>query len=427
MPTRIIILGGGFAGVYTARHLQHLLRRRADIEIALISRNNYFTMTPLLFEAGSGLLEPRHSVQPIRPLLGKAKFIEAEIHGIDLDRRIISTQLVHREPFEIHYDQLILALGGITNTRIIPGAEHAATFKTLADAIWLRNHVIQAFEQADVERDADRRRALLTFIIVGGGFIGVELMGELTEFLKNLARAYDNVRFEDLRFELIEAMGRIAPEFDDDLADSAARTLQQRGVNIRVNTKVASVDAGTIHLPGGESIAAQTIILATGVVPSPVVAALPLDKQRNGRINVEPTMRVKDHPELWALGDCAAIPDPTAKPYPPLAQHALREAKTLARNVAAALDHRPLKPFIYSSKGTLAALGHYRGVGRIGRIRIKGFLAWWVWRTYYLMQMPQWQRRLRIMIDWTVGLIFKHDIVQLDLQREGERGQGPAQ
>jgi NADH dehydrogenase len=375
-------------------------------------------MTPLLFEAGSGLLEPRHTVQAIRPLLGKAKFIEAEVEKIDLDRKIISTRLVHREPLDVGYDQLILALGGITNTRIIPGAEHAATFKTLGDAIWLRNHVIQVFEQADVERDPDRRRALLTFIIVGGGFIGLELMGELTEFLKNLARAYDNVHFEDIRFELIEAMGRIAPEFDDDLADYAARTLQKRGVNIRVNTKVASVDAGHIHLPGGESIASQTIILATGVVPNPVVADLPLDKQRNGRVTVEPTMRVKDRPEVWALGDCASIPDPTGKPYPPLAQHALREAKRLARNLVAALENRPLQPFIYSSKGTLAALGHYRGVGRIGRIGIKGFLAWWVWRSYYLMQMPQWQRRFRIMIDWTVGLIFKHDIVQLDLNRE---------
>jgi NADH:ubiquinone reductase (H+-translocating) len=189
-------------------------------------------------------------------------------------------------------------------------------------------------------------------------------------------------------------------------------------VKIRVDTKVASAAADRINLPGGETIASETIVLATGVAPSPVVAALPLEKERNGRIKVEPTMRVNQRPELWALGDCASIPDPSGKPYPTLAQHALREAKTLASNLAAALSDRPLKPFIYTSKGTLAALGHYRGVGRVGRVKIKGFIAWWVWRSYYLMQMPQWQRRFRIIIDWTVGLMFKHDIVQLDLTRE---------
>jgi NADH dehydrogenase len=221
-----------------------------------------------------------------------------------------------------------------------------------------------------------------------------------------------------LRFHLIEAASRVLPELDDDLADYAAETLGRRGVKVRVNTKVASVAADRINLPDGETIASETIVLATGVVPSPIVAELPVEKGRNGRVKVEPTMRVKQRPEVWALGDCASIPDPTGKPYPTLAQHALREAKTLAHNLAAALNDQPPQPFIYRSKGTLAALGHYRGVGRVGKVKIRGFVAWWVWRSYYLFQMPQWQRRFRIMIDWTVGLLFKHDIVQLDLTRE---------
>jgi NADH dehydrogenase len=296
-------------------------------------------------------------------------------------------------------------------------------FKTLGDAIYLRNHVIQRFELADVERDPRRKQALLTFVVIGAGFVGVELMGEVTAFVENVAPLYRNVRKSELRYELIEAGPRIAKEFDDDLADYAAKILRKRGVNIRVNTPVSRVDmsAGRLTLQDGESIDARTIVVASGVAPAPVVRDLPVEHDQRGRVIVDATMRSKSRPEVWALGDCAEIPDPSGKPYPSLAQHALREARTLAANILAALDGQPLRPFIYGTKGLLASLGHFEGVGRIYNIRIKGFIAWWVRRTYYLFQMPRWDRRIRIVIDWTVQLFFKNDVVQLDLSRSNEQ------
>ncbi|CAN5487711.1 hypothetical protein BH09PLA1_BH09PLA1_24930 [soil metagenome] len=417
--TRIVILGGGFAGLYTTLHLQRIFKGRDDIEIALVSRNNYFTMTPLLFEAGSGVLEPRHAVSPIRPLfhLEIARFIEAEIEAVDLDRQIVHTTLVHREPLEIPYDHLVLALGGVTNTAIIPGSTEAMTFKTLADAIFLRNHVIERFEQADVERDESRKRALLTFVIIGAGLVGVELQGELHEFLHHVRRHYLNVPESMLRFELIEAAPRVLMEMDEDLASYAHGVYEKRGIRVRVNTKVSRIETGSISLESGETIESNTIILAAGVMPSPLIANLDIARHQNGRVSVEPTMRAVERTNVWALGDCAAIPDPQGKPYPPLAQHAIREARLLAKNIAAQLDDQPLQPFIYHSLGTLAALGKYKGVGRVLSFKLRGFPAWFAWRTYYLLQMPRWSRRLRIMIDWTIALLFSYDVVELDLIR----------
>ena len=416
---RIVILGGGFGGVYTAWHLEDLWRGSDAVEIVLVSRDNYFLMTPLLFEAGSGVVEPRHAVNPIRPLFRKVRFIEAAVQSIDLDARAVHVRPTSgTERQSIAYDHLVLALGGVTNTSIIPGAEGALTFKTLGDAIYLRNHVIRLFEQADVEKDPQRKQAQLTFVVVGGGFVGVELMGELTEFVANVSTLYKHVDEKQVRFEMLEAGPRIAAEFDEHLADYAADVLQRRGVRIRTNTKVARMEPGKVFLPDGEMIGSETVLVATGVAPSPLVAALPIDKDKRGRALTQPTMRCKGREELWALGDCASIPDPTGKPYPPLAQHALREAKQLAYNITAVLKGAEPKPFVYQTKGSLAALGHFKGAGRVYQFKIHGFLAWWVWRTYYLFQMPQWSRRLRLILDWTIALFFKNDVVQLDLSRE---------
>ena len=426
-PTRILILGGGFAGVYTAHHLQRIWGREASVQITLVSRDNFFVMTPLLFEAGSGILEPRHAVNPIRPMFTSVRFVQADIESIDIEARRVNVRIEGGTPEALEYDHVVLALGGITNTALVKGSEQALTFKTLGDAIFLRNHAIQRFERADAQKDPDKKRAAMTFVIVGGGFVGVELVGELTEFLPNVAKLYPNVSAKELRFELIEAMPRIMPEFDDELGDYSAEVLTKRGVRIRTGVKVDHIEQGKIVLDNGESIESETIIVATGVVPSPVVSALPLEKNKKGAAIVEPTMRVKNRPELWALGDCASIPDPDGKPYPPLAQHAMREAKVLAENITAAVRGWSLKPFVYHNKGNLAALGHYKGVGKVYKLRVKGLLAWWIWRSYYLFQMPRWERRLRVIIDWTVALLFKNDVVQLDLTRgehvsTGKRG-----
>lgn len=418
---RILILGGGFGGVYTTLRLERLWRSSDAVEVTLVSRDNYFLMTPLLFEAGSGVLEPRHAVNPIRPLLRTAQFVEAEVQAIDLDRHEVSIRPAgNGEVYALPYDHLVLALGGVNNTAVVAGADKAMGFKTLGDAIYLRNHVIKLFEWADIEKDPKRKQSQLTFVIVGGGLVGLELIGEMTTFIRNVAEYYKHVDPREVRFEMIEAAPHIAPEFDEKLADYSAKVLEKRGVRVRTNTKVKAIHDGRVELFDGEIIEAQTIVAATGVLPSPLVRTLPLPKDHKGRVQTEPTMQVKDRSDVWALGDCAVIPDPSGKPYPPLAQHALREARQLAENITNVLRGVQPKPFIYKSKGTLAALGHFKGAGIVYGVPIHGFIAWWVWRTYYVMQMPRWSRRLRIVIDWTVALFFKNDVVQLEQTRSNQ-------
>ena len=415
--TRIVILGGGFGGVYTARRLEQLLRRRPDIEIVLVSRDNFLLMTPLLFEVFSGTLDPRHCSFPIRAFLGTTRFGEAGVRGIDLERRVVHLAGAGGDS-ELAYDHLVLALGASTNRSMIPGSEHAFTFKTLADALLLRNHVIERFERADEETDPGRKRRLLTFVIIGGGLVGVELFGELTAFVDGITPFYKHVNRDEARFLLLQAVDRLMPEIDPTLADYGARVLGgRRGADIRTHAMVRAIEPGKVHLPD-ETIDAETIVLAAGVVPNPVVAGLPVEKDRRGHIVVDGTMRCKSHPEVWALGDCASIPGPGGKPYPNLAQHALREANVLAGNIVGALDGRPPRPFVYSTLGMMGSLGHGKAFGQMLKVRLHGFLAWFVRRTYYLLQMPGWGRRLRIMIDWTFALLFRPDVVKVSLDSE---------
>ena len=421
--TRIVILGGGFGGLYTARNLERLLRRdRGDVKVTLVSRDNFFVMTPLLFEAGSGILEPRHAVNPIRTLFNKVHFVQAEIERVDLDAKKVFVRIEGGDPQEIAYDHLVIAVGGMTNTKIVPGSENAMTFKTMGDAIFLRNHAIQRFERADAAaNDPAKKRRALTFVVVGAGFVGVEITGELTEFLPNIARAYPNIRPEEVRYELIEAGPRVAPEFEESMSGYITKVLTRRGVNVRTGTPVERIEPGKVVLQGGETIESETILAVTGVTPASLIESLPLEKTKRGALVVDAAMRVKDRPGVWSLGDCAAIPTPDGKTYPPLAQFALREAKVLARNIVSTIrGGRGDEPFIYQTQGLLASLGRYNGIGRIRSLRIHGFFAWWVRRSYYLLQMPQWSRRLRIVIDWTVALLFRNDVVQLDLNREAE-------
>lgn len=419
----IVILGGGFGGVYTARHLETILADHEEDEelpeVILINRYNYFLMTPLLFEAGSGVLEPRHAVSPIRSLFDRVRFVEAEVQEVDFER---STILAHPpgnlDLYELEFSHLVIAVGGVTNTDLIPGAQHALTFKVLGDAIFLRNHCIELFERADVETDPEFKRRLLNFVIAGGGLVGMELVGELAEFLKNLSRSYPRIHPTDLRIELIEGGAQLMKEMDRDLADYAQRILSEHGVRfrtcVRVHHIVRHMGYYSVHLPDGQTIKSSTVIVATGVKTNPLLDGFPLEKDRKGRLLTEPTMLCVGRKNIWSLGDCAHIPDPQGQPYPQLAQHALREARVLAGNLLAAIRGKPLQPFIYEKLGTLAALGHYKGVGKVKGVKIRGFIGWWVWRTYYLFQMPRWSRRIRIMFDWTIAMIFKNDIVELN-------------
>ena len=417
---RIVVLGGGFAGVTTVRHLERVLRRRKDVEITLVSRENFFVLTPLLFEACSGRLELRHCAQPIRAALRRARFIEATVQSVDLERQLVRAVAPEDAESALPYDHLVVALGASTNDGLIPGSSNALTFKTMADALVLRNHLIECFERADAAADAAQRRGCLTIVVIGGGLVGTELVGELTAFAEDVLRFYPRIRRDEVCFRLFEAGPRILPEVDAELAATAARVLRSRGVDIQASTAVRSIDAGSVRLEN-ETIDAGTIVLTAGIVPSAVASAIPVVHDQRGRIAVDATMRSRSHPQVWALGDCAAIPGPDGRPYPALAQHAIREARHLAENIGAVIDGRVPSAFMFRSLGTMASLGHTRAVARAFGVRLTGFPAWWLRRTYYLFQMPRWDRRLRIVLDWTVALFFRPDITRVDLRVEREQ------
>ena len=420
--TRVVVVGGGVGGLAAARHLDRLLGGRRDVDVTLVNRDNFFLLSPLLFEACSGVLELRHCAQPIRPCLRRVRFIEATAQGIDVARRIVHVAGPDEALHELPYDHVVVALGATTNVALIRGSEHARTFKTVADGLLLRNHVIEQLERAHVETDADRRRGLLTTTVVGGGLVGVELLGELTAFIDDELRYYPAIRREELRFHLFEAGNRLLPESKPFLADYAERVLRRRGVVLHVGTPVQEIGPGFVRW-AGDTVNSQTIVLAAGIAPNAVAAATSVARDRHGRIVTDPTLRSTSDPHVWAFGDCASTPAPDGKPYPALAQHAVRAARVAARNIAAAVDGRPPKPFVYEPLGMMAAFGHTRAACDVRGIKLTGFIAWWIRRTYYLFQMPRWDTRFRIAVDWTVSLFSRPDLTKIDLAEEREQEQ----
>jgi NADH dehydrogenase len=424
---RIVILGGGIGGLTATRRLERLFRRHPAAEITLISRDNFFLLSPLLFEACSGVLDIRHCAQPIRPCLRRSHFLEATVEGVDVQRRVVHARAPEGGGLELPYDHLVVALGAVTNTTLIPGSEHARTFKTVADALLLRNHLIERFERAEVEANPTRRAQMLSVVIIGGGLVGVELLGELTTFAADILRYYPRIRPDELRFTLFEAGPRLLPETTPHLAAYAARVLRARGADLHPATPVQAIEPGVVRWGGG-GIAADTIVLAAGTRPSQVSAGIPVERDKRGRIVTEATMGSVSHPQVWALGDCASVPGPDGKPYPALAQHALREGRAVAQNVYAAVTGRAPANFVYRTLGTLAAFGHTQAAADVRGLPLSGFPAWWLRRTYYLLQMPRWDTRLRIALDWTVALLFRPDITKVDLadEQEQERRNSPA-
>ena len=415
---RIVVLGGGFTGIYAVRRLQKLFAGRADVQILLVSRTNFLLMTPLLFEVCSGKLEMSACSISIREFLQRVAFIEATVKAIDLDRRVVLVSSGDTSTQELSYDHLVLALGSMTNVSRIQGSELAFTFKTLADAILLRNHVIERMERAEAESDSNLRRRELTFVVIGGGLVGVEVFGELSAFIDEVVRYYPRLRRDEMRLYLLEAGARIMPEMSEELASYSTRVLSRRaGVSVRPSTPVERITLGQVHLKD-QVLNASTVILSAGVTPSPIVAGLPVEKDRHGKIVVDGTMRCKQRPELWAAGDCASIPDPNGRPYPDLAQHAMREAKVLAENIYAAINGLPVKPFEYKTKGIMASLGNRRGIAAVMGIPVRGFAAWWFRRSYYLLVTPRMAQRIRLMGDWTLALFFPPPLSKLDLDTE---------
>ena len=417
--TRIVILGGGFAGLHAAMHLDDTLARDPNIEITLVNRENFFLFTPMLHEVAASDLDLSNIVNPVRKLLKRVKFFAGEVESIDVERRSVTVShgFDHHD-HQLPYDQLVIGLGSITNFFNLPGlAEKALTMKSLGDAIHLRNHLIALLEEADTECSDDVRGPLLTFVVAGGGFAGVETIAGINDFVREAVRFYNNLREDMLRIVLVHPGDVILPELGPKLGRYTQEKLSQRGVEILVKTRVTAVTEHGIQLSSGEMIKTEALIWTAGTSPNPVLMSLPCMKDR-GRLVVNEMLQVPGHEGLWALGDCAVVPDPkTGRPHPPTAQHALRQGKTLAKNVIAAVHNRPLTPFSFKTIGQLAAIGRRTGVANILGINFSGFIAWWLWRTIYLSKLPRFEKKLRVALDWTLDLLFTKDLVQFQTFR----------
>jgi NADH dehydrogenase len=426
---RILILGGGFAGMKTAESLEHEFQHDRSVGITLISDTNSLLFTPMLAEVAGSSLEPSHISTPLRSSLPRTNFIRATVETIDLEKRIVKLAAdpsrQDHGPREIPYDQLVLALGAISNYLGMANVQkYALDFKSLLDAIRVRNRVIEMFERADGEADPEVRRRLLTFVIAGGGFAGVELAGALNDFGRGILADYPNLRPEDLNVILVHSREHILPELSQSLGRYAQEKMADRGVIFRLNVRLKDFQTGVVSLSDGE-IPAETLVWTAGTAPNPLLRTLPVERDKRGAVIVETTLAVKDHPGVWALGDCAAVTDGvTGKPCPPTAQFALREAPVLAKNIHAFWEGRALRPFHFNSLGSLCVVGHQTACAELSvpfarakSIRFSGLLAWAMWRGIYLAKLPGLERKIRVLMDWTVELFFPRDIVQtIDLK-----------
>ena len=428
MAWDVVIAGGGFGGFYAARTLERVLPRQSA-RVTLVSDVNFLLFTPLLPGAAAGTLEPRHVVVPLREQLRRTDLSIGRVVGADPGRGVL---LVDRSEVpspdgrvgkpdgglrELRYDQLIVALGSISRTRRVPGlVEHAIGFKTLADAIALRNRVISMLEVAETIDDPQVRAEHLTFVFVGAGYAGLEGIAELQDFMGAVIDLYPRSRVQGMRWVLVEAQARVMPEVAPSLAAFADRELRGRGIEIRTGTTLAEVSDSTVRLSDGEPIGARTVVWTAGVRPNPVVASLGLALDEGGRIEVDRTMRAVGERNVWAIGDAAAVPDPARRGHssPPTAQHAIRQGRRVARNVAAELGAGGrVRPFRYRTLGVFVDLGRHQAVASTVGIRWRGFPAWFLARTYHLANMPGSKRKLRLVVDWTVALLFDRDTSEL--------------
>jgi NADH:ubiquinone reductase (H+-translocating) len=415
MAWNVVILGGGFGGLYAARKLERVLPRHAA-KFTIVTDVNFMLYTPLLPGAAAGTLEPRHVVVPLREHLRQTDLLLGHVTGANPDRREVYVTAAEGDERTLQYDQLIVALGSISRTLPIPGLrEHAIGFKTLSDAIALRNHMLNTLERAESVDDDAARRALLTYVFVGAGYAGLEGLAELQDFAADVVDLYPRSRVTGLRFILVEARDRVMPEISADLAAFATDELRRRGIEVRTSTTVERISADSVELSDGELVPCRTVAWTAGVRPHPVVAELGLPLDDVSRIVVDRTMRVQGRSDVWAIGDAAAVPDP-ARPgqaTPPTGQHALRQGRRAAENVAAALGGGKPKPFTYKTLGVFVDMGHQKAVAETVGIKWRGFPAWFLARTYHLIMMPGFKRQLRLVVDWTVDLLFGRDTSEL--------------
>ena len=413
MAWNIVIAGGGFGGAAAARELEKVMPKQSA-RLVLVNETNFALYTPFLPEAAAGTLEPRHVVTPLREILNRTYLRLGSIVGHDPAAKTVQMRAKYGELETLPYDQLLLALGSVSRTLPIPGLdEYAIGFKGLADAIWLRNHVIETLEEANATEDPVRREKLLTYVFVGGGYAGLEALAELQDFAADAMENYPRARLHGMRWVLVEASGRVLPEIDIELADYALRELRGRGIDIRLETTLEEVGPESARLSSGETLPTCTVVWTAGVAPQPILKDLELPLDERGRVPVDDHLRVQGMDSVWAIGDCAAAPDPRGGTCPPTAQHAVRQGPVAARNIAAELGIGAPEPFEYRSEASFVNLGRYKAVGRIGDRTFRGFPAWWLARSYHMSQIPGTARKVRAVLDWTAGLPFRRDISEV--------------
>jgi NADH dehydrogenase len=423
-PARVLILGGGFAGVAVAQELEKLVRRLTrPVEVTLVSKTNYLLFLPMLPEAASGSVELTHIMSPLRLLIPHTRVRIESVQSIDIAQQTVTTlQPSTRREQVLPWDYLVIALGNMVDLSGLAGvAQHGLPIKTIGDALYIRNRAIEMLDGAEAAINPDERRRLLTFVVAGGGFSGVELAAELNAFLRDAARAYHTILPQDIRLVLLHSGERILPELSASLASFAQRQLQKQGIEVKLRTRLTAATAQEVVLHTGERLGANTLVVALGAGANPVLRPLEAIMDR-GRVKVDRTLLLEGQTHIWALGDCAAVPDPKARQdgqyVPPTAQFALREGRTVARNIVAAMEGRPPEQFTFTGLGQLVSLGQHTAVAELfGGIKISGLLAWLLWRGFYLSRLPGFERKLRVWIDWTLDIFSRRDLAQLNVQR----------
>ena len=421
--TRIVIAGGGFAGLYAAMHFEKRLARQADVEVTLISSENFILFTPMLHEVAAGDLYPGDIVNPLRRILRHVKVFEADVQSVDMEKRLVRcTAGMAEAELNFEFDHVLLALGSETNFFNMDGVrDWSLTMKSLSDAALLRNRMVALLEEASLQSDEAVRRQLLTFVTAGGGFSGIETTGAVNDFVRETMRYYPQLREELVRVMVVHPGDFILPELGEKLGRYAEHKLRERKVEVLKGPRVANYDGQVVTLSDGTAIPAATLIWTAGVKPSPVIEQLPCEKVR-GRLLVSDYLAVTGVPGLWAAGDCAAVPIlDTENFHPPTAQHALREGVVVAKNIEAMILDRPLKPFRFKMLGQLASIGHHTGVAMVFGIKFSGFIAWSFWRSVYLMKLPRLAKKLRVMASWTLDIFFGQEIEQMITLRDVEQ------
>jgi NADH dehydrogenase len=415
--TRIVVVGGGYVGMYTALRLQKKLRR-GEAEVTVIDPQPHMTYQPFLPEAAAGSIEPRHVVVPLRRVLRKCHHLTGRVTSINHAAREVTVELVSGNVTTLGYDVLVVAPGSVARVLPVPGlAEHGIAFKTVGEAIYLRNHVLSRLDAAATTIDPGLRRRLLTFLVVGGGYAGIEALAELQDMARYATRYYENIAPEDQRWVLVEAAGRIMPEVGPRMGRYTVERLMEAGIEVFLDTRVKSMEGGHVVLDDGTEFDTDTIVWTAGVKPNPMLDHTDLPRDARGRVECSAELQVVGMPDVFSAGDCASVPDlskddPEARTSPS-AQHAVRQAKVLADNVVAHLRGRPLKQYKHSYAGSVASLGLYKGVAEIYGVKLRGIVAWFMHRTYHVSRMPTWNRRIRILVDWTGALFLGREVVAL--------------